>query len=41
MMDSAADAVGSFARSGALPMTVRFTEVTVDAVTGTVSCASS
>jgi hypothetical protein len=39
-MDSAAEAVGSFARLGALPMTVRLTDVTVDAVTGTVSCAS-
>jgi hypothetical protein len=40
-MDTAEVAMGSFARPAASPMTVRLTDVTVDAVTGTVSCAWS
>jgi hypothetical protein len=36
-----ADALGSVGRSAAPPMTVRLTDVTVEAVTGTLSCAWS
>lgn len=41
MIDSVAAASGSLARSAALPVTARLTDVIVDAVTGTVSCAWS
>jgi hypothetical protein len=41
VIDSVAAAAGSLGRSAALPVTVRLTDVTADAVTGTVSCAWS
>jgi len=41
VIETVAAAVGSLARFAALPVTVRLTDVTDDAVTGTVSCAWS
>jgi len=41
VIDTAAAAFGSLARCAVLPVTVRLTDVTADAVAGTVSCACS
>jgi len=41
VMMTAADAFGAVGRSGEVPVTVRLTELTAEAVAGTVSCARS